>query len=336
MQAERLERSQSEPIVQGAMHHRVEIQRNPPSQSRRPWYMSNEPLPPTPPSSEGQSPDEVAPKVTPTKDGREVRGDDIRAATSKSRKDYNPRLPRPTLVSDKASRPIVSFDRQKELVLEETKVAPLVRSETEPTKRSRGSERPSISSTPQLRPHSVDVPQIHVEQASAPPFPQIFVPDGPPIPRIVVPHDHAGSNSRNFQSAPIPPTISIEPPSINISGPETPSTRQNPAAQRPSPSSARPLPHHSATSPLPRSTPHYSPSIRQSGALCAQCALPIAGRILSAAGQRFHPECFVCHEVQHESRALLLSTQSQKTRPLSVWTVFQLDGLALTFPTRRA
>ncbi|KAI6806063.1 hypothetical protein KC342_g19002, partial [Hortaea werneckii] len=36
--------------------------------------------------------------------------------------------------------------------------------------------------------------------------------------------------------------------------------------------------------------------VRQSGALCAHCALPITGRILSAAGERFHPTCFICYQ----------------------------------------
>ncbi|KAG9877493.1 hypothetical protein KCV02_g21145, partial [Aureobasidium melanogenum] len=39
-----------------------------------------------------------------------------------------------------------------------------------------------------------------------------------------------------------------------------------------------------------------TPSVRRNTALCAHCALPIAGRILSAAGERFHPSCFKCHE----------------------------------------
>ncbi|GKZ55226.1 hypothetical protein AnigIFM60653_007034 [Aspergillus niger] len=33
-------------------------------------------------------------------------------------------------------------------------------------------------------------------------------------------------------------------------------------------------------------------------ATCEACSLPIAGKIVTAAGSRFHPECFVCHHCQ--------------------------------------
>ncbi|PYI12433.1 hypothetical protein BO78DRAFT_300996 [Aspergillus sclerotiicarbonarius CBS 121057] len=33
-------------------------------------------------------------------------------------------------------------------------------------------------------------------------------------------------------------------------------------------------------------------------ATCEACSLPIAGKIVTAAGARFHPECFVCHQCQ--------------------------------------
>ena len=144
-QAERLERSNSAPVISSLpptpvlRHDRVEIQRNAPSQSRNPWYLSNEPLPPTPPSASGRDADEVAPKTTPTKEGKEIRGDDIRAATSKGRKDYSPNLPRPTMVSDKPGRPIVSFQKDykpKEMVMEEQHRAPAPKQEPEAPKPS--------------------------------------------------------------------------------------------------------------------------------------------------------------------------------------------------------
>ena len=49
-------------------------------------------------------------KLPPTKDGLEIRSDDIRAATSKRFHDRSPKLPSPTIVSDRSARPIVSFD----------------------------------------------------------------------------------------------------------------------------------------------------------------------------------------------------------------------------------
>ncbi len=54
--------------------------------------------------------------------------------------------------------------------------------------------------------------------------------------------------------------------------------------------SSDPSPRH-GTKPRPRA-PNAIP---RGSALCAQCALPIAGQIVSAAGSLFHPQCFLCH-----------------------------------------
>ncbi|EGP91756.1 uncharacterized protein MYCGRDRAFT_84295 [Zymoseptoria tritici IPO323] len=268
-QNERMERSNSAPTLQTLppapvlRHDRVEIQRNAPSQSRNPWYVSNEPLPPTPPPAAEQEADEVAPKGsgsrngTPTKDGKEIRGDDIRAATSKTRKDYSPNLPRPTIVSDKPGRPIVSFEkRAKEIVLEPEQSA-------EVRRRSSSSQWNAV-------------PQITFDDAPGPSIPTINLPDDPSIPTINFPDDDTT-------------------PSISINDTPTKST-SSPRSNTPQ----RPLPHHSASAPVPqvspKSTPHYTPSHRTTpSTLCAHCALPIAGRILSASGQRFHPACFTCY-----------------------------------------
>jgi hypothetical protein len=45
-----------------------------------------------------------------TRDGLEIRGEDIRLTTSIKLKDRSPKLPTPTAVSDKPGRRIVSFD----------------------------------------------------------------------------------------------------------------------------------------------------------------------------------------------------------------------------------
>lgn len=236
---------------------RVEIQRNPPSQSRNPGYVSNAATPPRTPSHPDA--DEM---TTPTKDGKEIRGDDIRAATSKSRKDYSPKLPRPTMVSDRPGRPIVSFQQRREVVMEEVR-------------------------------------------AAAPPVPTINLPDDgqvaqPPPPTIVLPDERPGSVMTSCRSEPPTPAINVEPPSIaingvdapsiNVSGPDPPSITLNDNA---TPAAPRPLPTHAHR--VQKSSLHYTPSLRSSGALCAHCALPIAGRVLSAAGERFHPGCFICH-----------------------------------------
>jgi len=304
----------SEPLLPTKKHDRIEIQRNPPSQSRKAWYMSNEPLPPTPPSSRDEPADEVSPKVTPTKNGIEVRSDDLRAATSKQRKDRSPRLPQPTMVSDKPGRPIVSFQHQREKVLEEVHTAAV-----EPLRISKGADSARTSPNPFFDPPKIsapiskpplptfsfsddapsfNVPHINVSSGFTPPIPIICTPDEPTIPTIVLPEEPDFAEA-GLQSAPVTPGINIPPPpTFSFSGPEdsTPAPSKQPSSGRPLPKPARPLPHHSATAPLPKSLPHYTPTIRQTGALCAHCALPIAGRILSAAGERFHPSCFVCHQ----------------------------------------
>lgn len=84
--------------------HRTEIQKNQPSRSRDPEYRRN-PVqlesPPDMPSKQG---------ATNIKDGFEVRGDDIRAATSRRRGERSQKLPSPSAVSNKPGCPIVSFD----------------------------------------------------------------------------------------------------------------------------------------------------------------------------------------------------------------------------------
>ena len=310
MQAEKLERSNSEPIIGTMMAHSVEIQRNPPSQSKKPWYMSNEPLPPTPPSAGDRAADEVSPKGTLTKDGRELRGDDMRAATSKQRKDYSPKLPRPTVVSDRPGRPIVSFKqdwRPVEVVMEEVKGASSSRHDPEPSQTGSLSGR-HIAGHPMS-----NIPRISVDEVSKPPIPAINLPEDPTIPSIVLPEEPSHAAPAHRQSVPPTPAISIDPPSISV---QPPSIQVNEKGSNTSPRShsQRPPPRHAATFPLQRSTPHYTPSVRQSGALCAHCALPIAGRILSAAGERFHPQCFVCHECRTNLELVAFYPEPEKYR----------------------
>ena len=376
MQQQMLERTQSEPVITkpAARLDRVEIQRNPPTQSRNAGYMSNESVPATPPRvSEDSGVEESAIEDTQSpgfKDGKEIRGDDIRAATSKQRKDRSTNLPQPTVVSDKPGRPIVSFQKEwkpKEIVLEEVHaaavpatstppkadaVASLRFSNESPRPSSRGSVRaspfhrnsiprfePPMSSSyepskpalpavnalhDQRAPSRPPVPTINLpgdEPAQKPPIPTICLPDDdePMIPSIVLPEEpeFASSSSNSMPTMPTIPTIAVnDAPSISVSGPGF-STRPSPARHNtalpsthapapphrplPTPTQHDPHLHHAHTTPLPRtmnnkSTPHYTPSLRQASALCAHCALPIAGRILSAAGQRFHPGCFICHE----------------------------------------
>ncbi|KAG4032363.1 hypothetical protein MFRU_007g02690 [Monilinia fructicola] len=75
----------------------TEIYKNPPTQSRNPVYTAN-----PPPTDEPEPMKEEVPK----KNGIEIRGDDIRQATSMRLSDRSPKLPTPTAVSDRPGRPI--------------------------------------------------------------------------------------------------------------------------------------------------------------------------------------------------------------------------------------
>ncbi|GAB7361195.1 hypothetical protein MBLNU230_g1226t1 [Neophaeotheca triangularis] len=334
MQQERLERANSAPVISSvAKHDSIEIQRNPPTQSRKAWYTANEPLPPTPPSREVAE-DEVEPKTTPTKDGREIRSDDLRAATSKQRKDFSPKLPRPTYVSDAPGRPIVSFKpdwQPREIVMEEMHTTPA--SSPEPVKG--GSGRGTPTNSPFAR---QNIPRFEPPKPAAassgpmPPIPTICLPDEPESPSRKL-DEEPEVQTPGFQSVVQPPKFSApspdrpsphrsrsaQPPPINTVNFNSPKpTRnlpqppeQNPKPRRPLPT---PTPHHAATSPLPKSTPHFTPIARPSGAVCASCALPIAGRVLSAAGERFHPACFKCHECETNLELVAFYPEPQKQR----------------------
>ena len=239
---------------------------NVPGQPRAAGYITNS-LHPTPPDSADASDPEARTDGDETprfKNGIEIRNDEIRQATSMRLKDRSPRLPVPTVMSDKPGRPIVSFDpnwRPKENAAEEQKKktpwqpkSPFARTKTVP---------------------SATVPKASSARASAP---KVRAMETPSIQVNALP-------SINL---PEPPSISIEVPSDTSSKKTTrplPSTKAN---------TGRPLPAHISSAPAAMSTPHYSLSGRRPTASCTQCSLPIAGRVVSAAGERFHSECFIC------------------------------------------
>ncbi|KAJ4296508.1 hypothetical protein N0V90_006553 [Kalmusia sp. IMI 367209] len=142
---------------------------------------------------------------------------------------------------------------------------------------------PSVSVTP--------IPTISVSESPLPSrhsqsnAPSISV--TPSVPTIAI-NDSPAPN-RGFHAN--TPSISVTPsiPSINVDGPPT-STRPLPTPNKAKPSFPR---NNNNSAAAPRS--HWTPTTVRTGALCEHCALPIAGRIVSAAGVRFHPECFLCH-----------------------------------------
>jgi paxillin len=250
--------------------YRSEIHRNPPSQSRDPSYKKNG-LSPTPPTTAIANEGEVDEDRPATRDGREIRSDDIRAATSKRMRDRSPKLPSPTVVSDRLGRPIVSFDQDW-------------KPKDADKQEDSSSGRPSgVPGRLRFKPHMPE------STASAPIVPTINVPNPLSIPVNETPADDTPTIPFiSVSEAPIP-TISLPddiPPARAL---PTPSNRS-----RPSPAK-RPLPHHSSTTPVHSSKLHWTPSSRRATAQCAACALPIEGRIVSASSQRFHPHCFTCH-----------------------------------------
>ena len=384
-------RSNTDPVLGSKRFDRIEIQRNPPSQSRNAAYTSSASLPVKPKPEEAAKPDAENDPDVKMKDGKEIRGDDIRAATGFRLKDRSAKLPTPTMVSDSPGRPIVSFKndwKPKEVELKQevslpnsaarpagqtAPPRPLFKSATEPavptinvpeeTRKSAPAPPPApvpqIKATPEMstpvaRVSRAQIPTISVyedppvrplpntnsrkvnapPQNATPPIPTINVSQTPPTrpkphpavsapiptisiqetPSISVSSAPAGRGpsmnkapsvsattiptiSFNEPSTPIPkinaPSISVTPsiPSINVDGPSA---------------SSRPLPHPKshAHKPFPRANTmpvasnnrsHWTPTKVRTGALCQSCALPISGRIVSAAGSRFHPECFLCH-----------------------------------------
>jgi paxillin len=331
-------------------HERIEIQRNPPSQSRNAFYTVNDSAPASPNLPPQVVPEKVVEDSPKIKDGKEIRGDDIRSATAMRRKDRSPNLPQPTAVSDSPGRPIVSFQsgwKPKEIQLVEEKSVAF------PECLALGKNPPSDAalSGKQRRyslPHS---------QQGPPPLPTIVTPDEPAsrsakgsmptisvmsadIPMIVVPDDPISSPSKTLSEEPDIPRISlssdsVKPPVFVINEPSnvkaerppllqhrpqsSPPKTSSPFSRRPlptpTPSPVRPLPVPSKTSPYPAvAKPHMTPSVRRNTALCAHCALPIAGRILSAAGERFHPSCFKCHECSINLECVAFYPEPDKKR----------------------
>ena len=257
---------------------KYEIHKNPPSRSRDPSYVSNA-LPPTPPESASDSDFNGTAGKHLVKNGMEVRGEDIRAATSMKLKDRSPKLPTPTVVSDRPGRPIVSFDRDwtpKEKDVELSAAG----GQRRVSRDSLNKALPGLPSKPGFPRSTTSAPVISTLNLSGPPEIQINDVSTPPVPTI---------NVSETPSTSKPPIPIINAPDDEPSPRPLPTPRVNG-------SKGRPLPHHSSTAPVKSTKSHWSPMFaRRPTAQCAQCALPIAGRIVSAAGQRFHPECFVCY-----------------------------------------
>ena len=282
-----------------------EIHRNPPSQSRDPAYTSN----PPPPKTSGPESASERPPVPEkdTKDGIEIRSDEIRQATSMRLKDRSPKLPTPTVVSDKPGRPIVSFD--KNWKPREADDKPEVRRRSIFDRGTNG-QRQSIPArsdpidiaAPGPTINFPDSSSIEVTHTRAATVPIINLPDSaPPVPTINFPDAPSIS-----VSAPDVPTINVESSAPNSSG-----------GKRPLPdpkTTARPPPRHHATAPVSRG--HWSPAGKRATATCHQCQLPIEGRVVALRGatERFHPQCFICFTCGTGLEALEISPEPEVHR----------------------
>ena len=183
-------------------------------------------------------------------------------------RDRSPKLPSPTVVSDQRGRPIVSFDpnwrpREKEV--------------------GQGRER-----LPQDRLHKLYHPKSAV---SAPAIPAISLPEP------LSPQDD--ENDYNVPAESVNPIITVTSDMPSISIEEIPATKRalpDPNSTGRSKPAARKI-WDSSTPRVNTSALHWSQSssVRRATAQCYACALPISGRIVSAASQRFHPQCFTCH-----------------------------------------
>lgn len=254
-----------------------EIHKNPPSQSRNPSYLKNI-LPPTPPDSNSDS--EARAENPDQKHGIEIRSDDIRAATSMRLKDRSPKLPSPTVVSDRPGRPIVSFEQNwkpREINLEQEK--------------SLQKPRPSLGESGKKSTVQTSKSNLPASTVSSPPIPTINLPEPPSI----------QINDMTISSRAEITASKTAVPSVTNTSVEGTFQRTRPLPKptsgRPFKPLNRPLPTHSATAPASTSKSHWSPfpSFQRATAQCAACALPISGRIVSASSQRFHPHCFTCH-----------------------------------------
>lgn len=293
---------------------RFDIHKNPPSQSRNPAYTTNSP------SDSPRTSQDI-----PTKNGMEVRGDDIRQATSMRLRDRSPKLPTPSAVSDSPGRPIVSFDKNWKPPVEGEATDPKPEESRNRVPLGIGKERqqtplppiPTIAVTPDIqasvpppsrpRTSTPAIPSIQVDGADndRPKVPVISVSsdDGPTIPTIVLPGDDCDNNNNN-------------------GGNKTPSIPTIVALDDNKKPSARPLPDPKAAQSHNRSRSHWSPAPapsvtgRRATALCHECGFPIEGRFVALAGvsQRFHPQCFRCYACGTALEALEISPEPDNFR----------------------
>lgn len=298
--------SPSEPLVEAPKLYRSEIYRNPPSQSRNPQYTTN-----------ARAPSPVRPDV-PKKNGMEIRGDDIRQATSMKLADRSPKLPTPSAVSDRPGRPIVSFNKNWKAPDEATDEKPdTTEGRSIGAFQLRQSHRqlpetppiPAIAVTAtreppaSAKPRGLPTPSIQVDAPvgrSSPSIPSIAVTgDTPPVPSIVLPGDDVDNNG----------------PSIPVI--VTPDDSTNKPTSRPLPTPQKNAPRVRPGRPRVNWPPPTTNTMgNRATARCHECNYPIEGRFIALAGDgvRLHPQCFCCYTCGTSLEALEISPEPEPHR----------------------
>lgn len=263
------------------MLSRSDMHKNPPSsQSKNPEYITNSPV------MKSSKPDS---NHVPTKNGIEIRSDDIRAATSKKLSERSANLPTPVGVSDRPGRPIVSFDQTWKPA-----DAPSAKSRERDSLKKRDSDS-SASST-----QAPAAPAIQVSEEAS------------DVPVINLPDDRV-------------PTISEMSQSQSDQNYDQPSPEQQKGQNRMS--ASRPV-GGTQTKWYTRYTRPGVPT-----ATCEACSQSIAGKIVTASGLRFHPECFVCYhcKTQLECIAFYQEPEAKRTERLAAASTDDREARALRF-----
>ncbi|KAI1922173.1 hypothetical protein LOZ39_000462 [Ophidiomyces ophidiicola] len=226
-------------------------------QSKNPLYKTNS-FPVTPSIQEKED-------TTPMKEGLEIRGDDIRAATSMKLKDRSSKLPMPSAVSDAPGRPIVSFDPDWKAPEKEAL------SDSRGVGHSAGESSPQFAIETSSSPKTTGPSTINGEDRQFSDIPAINI---------------AGEESAgpSIVISELGPPISAMTPQQVQKPRELPDPKKYSQQQRAKKSAATQNRYNHIT---PTNT--NGPT-----ATCAACSLPISGRIVTACKNRLHPECFTC------------------------------------------
>ena len=290
-----------EALDKGKRLDSIEIQRNPPSQSRNAQYTTNADRATTPVDDS-----------TERKNGVEVRSQDIREATSMRLKDRSSKLPEPTAVSDSPGRPIVSFDANWKPADESTD-RNSEKPKEEASRPSHNRFQPGLQHPP--RPSHVDVPVIAVEEDPSPrPRPSA----DSNLPSIIVAGPQGGASQRPLPTINVP-TIAVED-SAGTSVPSIPTIiapdDKQPAGSASSGGGGRPLPQGRTKQARGHWSPAPGAAARRDKTMCHECGRSIDGRYVALAGgmQRFHPQCLRCYVCSTSLEAMEISPEPDRVR----------------------